>query len=56
LLIDKLKPVHKKREEFLKDKTLIKGILDAGRQSAGSVAEATLKDALTAMKMEYVFK
>ena len=56
LLIDKLKPIHKKREEFLKDKTLIKGILDAGRQSAGSVAGATLKDALTAMKMEYVFK
>ena len=48
-LIDKLKPVHDKRQDLAKDKTRIKKILENGREKAIAVASKTMKEAREAM-------
>jgi len=48
-LIDKLRPLHKKRQELLKDKTKIKKILEKGKVKAITIAAKTLKEAKEAM-------
>ena len=50
-LIEKLKPIHKKRQELLKDKTKVKKILDEGRIKAAAVASKTLEETKEAMKI-----
>ncbi len=50
-LIDKLKPLHKRRQELVKDKAKIKKILEEGRQKAISVASKTLKEVKEAMQI-----
>jgi tryptophanyl-tRNA synthetase len=50
-LILKLRPFHKKRREFAKDKPKIKKILEKGGAKASSVAAATLEEAKAAMKI-----
>jgi tryptophanyl-tRNA synthetase len=51
-LILKLRPFHKKRHEFLKDKPKIKRILEQGRLHASTVAAAVLDEAKAAMKIK----
>jgi len=50
-LIDKLKPLHKKRQELLKDKGQIKKILEEGKVKASSEAGKTMQEVRDAMKM-----
>ncbi len=48
-LIDKLKPLHKIRQELAKDKAGLRKILDQGKEKAISVASKTLKESRAAM-------
>ncbi|MGB4521289.1 MAG: tryptophan--tRNA ligase [Candidatus Omnitrophota bacterium] len=50
-LIEKLKPIQEKRQEFLKDKAQIKQILQVGTEKASSEARNTLKEVHSVMKM-----
>jgi tryptophanyl-tRNA synthetase len=50
-LIDKLKPLHKKRQDLLKDKSKIKKILEEGKQRALLVAAKTLREVREAMQI-----
>jgi len=50
-LIEKLSPMRKKREELSRDKTLIKNILDEGREKASIVSKATIKEVQKALKI-----
>jgi len=50
-LIEKLKPIHKKRQELTKDKGRIKKILEEGNKRAKAFASKTIQDAREAMKI-----
>ncbi|MFC1805238.1 tryptophan--tRNA ligase [Candidatus Omnitrophota bacterium] len=50
-LIEKLKPLHKKRARLFKDKRGIRKILNRGRKTARGLAVKTLKDVRGAMKL-----
>ncbi len=50
-LIEKLKPLHKRRQELLKDKTGIQKILIEGKHRASAIAAKTLKEAREAMRI-----
>jgi len=50
-LIEKLKPLHKIRQDLVKDETRIRKIIEEGRQKATSVASNTIKEVRAAMKM-----
>ncbi len=50
-LIEKLKPFHKRRQEFIKDRAKIKKILERGRLESSSIAAGTLREAKRAMKI-----
>jgi tryptophanyl-tRNA synthetase len=48
-LIEKLGPIHKRRQELLKDKARVAKILESGREKACGVASRTIKEAREAM-------
>jgi len=50
-LIDQLAPIHKRRQELIKDKANVKKILKEGRDKAVSVASQTLDETKEAMKI-----
>jgi len=50
-LIEKLKPIHKKRQELSGEKTEIKRILEEGRVKAQAVAKSTLSEVRSAMSL-----
>lgn len=50
-LIEKLKPIHKKRQELTKDKVKIKKILEEGNKRALALALKTIQDVRAAMKI-----
>jgi tryptophanyl-tRNA synthetase len=50
-LIEKLKPIHKKRQELTKDKVKIKKILEEGNKKAKAFALKTIQDVRAAMKI-----
>lgn len=50
-LIKKLKPLHKKREEFDKDKTKVKKILKEGNERANEVTAKTIAEVKEAMQI-----
>lgn len=50
-LIDKLEPMHKRRQDLLKDKAKIRKILEEGSQKAVSIASRTIKEVREAMKL-----
>jgi len=49
-IIDKLKPLHKRRQELAEDKSKIKKILSDGSKKALATAQETLEDAKEAMR------
>jgi tryptophanyl-tRNA synthetase len=51
ILVEKLSPFRKKREDLLKDKNKIRDILAQGAERARTVAQKTLHDVRTAMKI-----
>ena len=50
-LLDKLKPIHQKRQELIKDKTKIRKILREGSDKATFVAAKTIKETREAMRL-----
>ncbi len=50
-LIEKLKPIHRNRQELLKDKARVKKILQEGTLNARAVASRTLGEAREAVKI-----
>lgn len=50
-LVEKLRPLHKKREELLKDKTGIRKILKEGQARASDTAAQTMEQVREAMKI-----
>ncbi|MCU0651639.1 MAG: tryptophan--tRNA ligase [Candidatus Omnitrophica bacterium] len=50
-LIELLKPIQKKRHDFLKDKQMILKILEDGKARASAVASATIREVKAAMKL-----
>ena len=50
-LLDKLKPIHKKRQELIKDKAKIRKILRDGSDKAISTATKTIKETREAMHL-----
>jgi tryptophanyl-tRNA synthetase len=49
IIVDKTEPIRARREQFTKDPSKIKAILDAGGKKARIVAAATLREAKSAM-------
>ncbi len=50
-LIEKLKPIHQKRQALLEDKAKVRKILEEGKSKAISVASQTLRETKEAMKI-----
>lgn len=50
-LLEKLRPIHKKRHDLVKDKTKVRRILDEGSKRAAAFASKTLKEVREAMKI-----
>ncbi len=50
-ILEKLEPLHEKRQELLKDKSKIKDILEVGRQKAASFAAKTIFEVKEAMQI-----
>ncbi len=50
-LIERLGPLHKNRQELLKDKTVVKKILERGKEKAAAVAGEILGEAKEAMRI-----
>jgi tryptophanyl-tRNA synthetase len=50
-LLNKLEPIHQRRQDLLKDKAKIKKILKDGKMRASSVASSTIKEARRVMKI-----
>ena len=50
-LLDKLKPIHQKRQELIKDKTKIRKILREGSDKAIFVAAKTIKETREVMHL-----
>jgi tryptophanyl-tRNA synthetase len=50
-LIEKLKPFHARRRQFLKDKSRISAILEEGRAKASILAQATMRQVKEAMNI-----
>ncbi len=50
-IVDKVTPIQKKRQVLADDKTVVRKILDRGRQEAGDFASKTIKEVLGAMKL-----
>jgi tryptophanyl-tRNA synthetase len=50
-LLDTLAPIHKRRQEFTKDKAIVKKILEEGKEKAMAVAEKTIREAKEAMEI-----
>jgi tryptophanyl-tRNA synthetase len=51
ILVEKLRPFRQRREDLLKDKSNIRDILAQGAERARVVAQKTLHDVRTAMKI-----
>jgi len=50
-LIEKLEPIRKKRQEIAKDKTIVKKILEEGKEKATAIASKTLSQVKEAMQV-----
>jgi len=50
-LIEKLKPLHRRRQELLKDRAAIREMLKKGREKAAAVATNTLREVKEAMQI-----
>jgi len=50
-LIDKLAPLQKKRQDLLQDQRAIRKILEAGKEKASAVAQRTVEEAKSAMRL-----
>jgi len=50
-IIEKMKPLKARREEFSRDKSKIRKILDQGREKAGLLAQVTMKEVLGAVNL-----
>jgi len=50
-LIERLEPLHKNRQKLLKDKTVVKKILERGKEKAAAVAGEILGEAKEAMRI-----
>ena len=50
-LIERLKPLHNRREELLKDKTIVRKVLQMGKDKAAALATKTLKETKEAMRI-----